>query len=147
MSVTSKFDGTAEHRGSTGPVVVGYIPTPEGRAALAAAVSEARMRTTPLVIVNSAHGGAVVDAQLASDTELQAVVRQAEEQGVTVAVRQFPHGQDPVDAVLETLEQEDAGLLVIGMRRRSPVGKLFLGSTAQSLLIQSPTPVLAVKAH
>lgn len=128
-------------------IVVGYVPTDEGRAAYTAAVAEARKSDSELVLVNSSHGGAYMDSQVATDQDLDSLVSQASDQGVAVTIRKFPHGSDPVDAVLEAVEESGASLLVIGLRRRSPVGKLFLGSTAQSLLMRSHIPVLAVKAE
>ncbi|HEY5822693.1 MAG TPA: universal stress protein [Propionibacteriaceae bacterium] len=60
--------------------------------------------------------------------------------------RQGPDDRDPVDAVLDQIST-DAGIqrLVIGIRRRSPVGKALLGSISQRLLLECPIPVLAVK--
>jgi nucleotide-binding universal stress UspA family protein len=55
-------------------------------------------------------------------------------------------GVEDGDAVLERLEADtDVDLLVIGVRRRSPVGKAFLGDVAQRLLLEADVPVLAVK--
>ena len=39
-------------------VVVGYIPTPEGRAALARGITEAKLRDARLVVVNTTRGDA-----------------------------------------------------------------------------------------
>ena len=35
--------------------------------------------------------------------------------------------------------------LVIGIKRRTPVGKVVFGSISQRLLLEAPVPVLAVK--
>jgi nucleotide-binding universal stress UspA family protein len=48
--------------------------------------------------------------------------------------------------VLLAIEELDAELVVIGVRRRTAVGKLLLGSTAQSIIMQSTCDVLAVKS-
>ena len=55
-------------------------------------------------------------------------------------------GKDPASDLIEAAQEVQADLIVIGIRKRTPVGKLVLGSHAQSILLDSPYPVLAVKA-
>ena len=55
-------------------------------------------------------------------------------------------GLDPAEDLINVAEEVSADLIVIGLRRRSPVGKLILGTNAQRILLDAPCPVLAVKA-
>ena len=49
------------------------------------------------------------------------------------------------DAVLGVAEEVGAELLVVGIRRRSPVGKALLGSNAQRIILNAACPVLTVR--
>jgi nucleotide-binding universal stress UspA family protein len=113
------------------------VAVPEGREgpqALTAGVTEARTLATDLVVINMTLTALDV-AGLPEDLK------------VTVLDRSGPGDRDPADAVLDELhDRPDVQRLVIAMRRRSPVGKALLGSVSQRLLLESPVPVLAVKA-
>jgi nucleotide-binding universal stress UspA family protein len=129
-------------------IVVGYVPTKEGRAALTSASSEARLRNARLVVINSNRGGKDLDAAEAAkyETELGQVRAQLDEAGVEHEVRQLVRGLEPAEDLIGVAEEVGAQLIVIGLRRRTPVGKLILGSNAQRVLLDAPCPVLAVKA-
>ena len=68
------------------------------------------------------------------------------ERGLEVEVLEFARGEDPASDILEVATQREAELVVIGLRRRSPVGKFMLGSNSQAILLSAECPVLAVKA-
>lgn len=131
-----------------GTIVVGYVPKPEGKAALNRAVEEAKLRGSRLVVVNSHRGGREFDRDDAIETETQLEEVQAtlRSTGVEYDMRQLVRGMDPAEDLVNVSVEVDAELIVIGLRRRSPVGKLILGSNAQRVLLDAPCPVLAVKA-
>ena len=124
-------------------VLLAYVATPEGDAALAAAVDEARRRSTGALVVHVLKAEAA-GAAYSEEQTLDAVQRRFADAGVDVEVRQLPTGTDVADAVVAAAA--DADLAVIGLRRRTAVGKLVLGSTAQRLLLELGCQVLAVKA-
>ena len=127
-------------------IVVGYTPTPVGRAALMAAADVAGQRKHPLIVVNSSRGDALADPGFAQQADLDWARTTLEEAGVEFSIRQFVRGREASEEVLDVLEEVDAELCVIGIRRRTAVSKMLLGSNAHRILMDAPCPVLSVKA-
>ena len=126
-------------------VLVGYVPTPLGEATLRAGVEEARRRAEQLVVVNMSRDDVLVDAHRAASDDLARVERDVTELGVDVEVVRIERGSDPAEAIVATAQERDASVIVIGLRHRTPVGKLIMGSAAQRILLEARCHVLAVK--
>ncbi|WP_432562531.1 universal stress protein [Kineococcus sp. SYSU DK003] len=126
-------------------VLVGYLPTPEGEAAFEAGLAEARRRGEDLLLLNSPRSGAFVSPDVASADVVGALTARSEEAGIQLQVRQGGHEGDTAEEVLRVADEIDASVVVIGLRRRTPVGKLIMGSNAQRILLEAERPVLAVK--
>jgi nucleotide-binding universal stress UspA family protein len=127
-------------------IVVGHLATREGRAALDAAIAEAERRSTRLLLVLSDKSGpASPDAAAEHARGIEEVRRELEERGLPFDIREMTQGRDVAEDLIAAAEENDGTLIVIGLRRRSPVGKLILGVNAQRILLDSPCPVLAVK--
>jgi nucleotide-binding universal stress UspA family protein len=119
-------------------IVVGFIKTPEGEAALKAAINETKLRGGELVVVHSMLGG---------DHEgMDEVEARLDKEGIAHSVHEYVRGLSPSQDLIKAADDEQAGLIVIGLRKRSAVGKLLLGSNAQEILLGAHCPVLAVKA-
>ena len=101
-------------------------------------------RETDLVVVNATRGDSLVDTRYAHEDEVRELQTRLESAGVRVQVRRdvVP---DIADAVLDVAGEVDASLVVVGIRPRSPVGKMLLGSVAQRVILDAHCPVLAVK--
>lgn len=125
-------------------IVVGWSPDEFGEAALARAVEEARLRQGRVVVVNATRGDALVDDRYADEDQLARLATELAASGVEVDVRRSM-GADVGDQVLAVAADVSADLVVIGLRRRSPVGKLLMGSVAQRILLGAECAVLAVK--
>ena len=130
-----------------GAVVVGYVAKPEGEAAVEQGIAEARLRNATLIVVNSHRGGREFDDDTSAQTEqdLSALEARLKESGLEYELRQLVRGFEPAEDLISIAGATDAELIVIGLRRRTPVGKLILGSNAQRILLDAHCPVLAVK--
>ena len=128
-------------------IVVGWTPDEFGEAALARGLEEAKLREGRVVVVNATRGDALVDDRYADEDQLARLATELAASGVEVDVRRSI-GADVGDQVLDVAGDVSADLIVIGLRRRSPVGKLLMGSVAQRILLGAECAVLAVKpAH
>lgn len=125
-------------------VVVGFIPTEVGFAALRAAREEAERRGGPLVVVNVQRDGDEDDPRHADEVQLDRAVESLHRAAVRTDVRAVRTEDDVASALLDVIDQEKAELLVIGIRREMGVARHLLGVTAQKLLLSAPCDVLAV---
>jgi len=128
-------------------IVVGYVANPEGRAALERAAEAALRLSASLTVVHSRRPGREVDADDAAALSAvhEDVTARLTAAGLGIELREVPDSEDPADDLITAAEDTEASLIVIGLRRRTPVGKLILGASAQRILLDAPCPVLAVK--
>ena len=127
-------------------ILVAYVPRPEGQAALDKGMEIARRRQERLVVVNASPGGNQEDLSKADAQEVERVEALLADSGLDAEFKQFIRGKSAVDEVEALVDTLQVSLLVIGLRKRTAVGKLILGSVAQDLLLSVSCPVLAVKA-
>jgi len=114
-------------------ICVAVTDSKEGAAALEAAAAEAARLGVKLVAVNLT----------ASDLDISSI---APDVRYDVLVPESPSGLDEVQQVLKVIEDHpEVTLLVVGVRKRSAIGKAVLGSIPQRLILDATVPVLSVK--
>ena len=127
-------------------IIVAYIPRPEGQAAMAKGIEIAKQRNERLVIVNAGPGGSKEDLSVTDVQDVERIEGLIVSAGINAEFKQFVRGQSAVSEIEALVNTLQASLLVIGLRRRTAVGKLVMGSVAQDILLSVSCPVLAVKA-
>jgi nucleotide-binding universal stress UspA family protein len=111
------------------------------------AIEEARLRSGTVLIVHSMRGGERDELEQVMNyrERFEELKGDLESSGVPHEIIEYARGNSPSEDILEVARERGAELIVIGIRRRSPVGKLVLGSNAQDVLLEADCPVLAVK--
>jgi nucleotide-binding universal stress UspA family protein len=135
-----------ERRSETMTILVAYVPRPEGQAALDKGMEIARSRQERLVVVNASPGGKQEDPSKADVQDVERVEELLARSGLNAEFKQFVRGQSAVAEIEALVDSLQVSLLIIGLRKRTAVGKLILGSVAQDVLLSVSCPVLAVKA-
>jgi len=132
-------------------VLLAYAPTSAGLAAARPAAEEAKRRGSEDVTIISvlrtpaASPPPAPVSGVSAEQELDAVADDLVRQGLRVNVEHESSG-DVVEYIRAVAERVKPSVVVIGLRRRTAVGKLLLGSTSQRLLLELDYPIVAVKA-
>lgn len=128
-------------------ILVGYTETELGELVARQALEEARLRDAELLILDTRRPRGRGDEEEAAAYRrgLRGLEERARAAGVHHRVLDDALGDSLAEDLLAAARENAVDLLVIGLRRRSPVGKLVMGSTAQEILLNADCPVLAVK--
>ena len=124
-------------------ILLAYVPSATSEAALEFAVEEARRRSASLLVLASERAPDPRKARGVSDH--RPLQERLAETGLEVELRTVPKRDDPADDILDAVEHDDVDLVILGIRKRTPIGKILLGSTSQRVAIEAPVPVVMVK--
>jgi nucleotide-binding universal stress UspA family protein len=125
-------------------VVIGYLPNEYGEAALTLGLREAQTRGTDLLVLNTSKGDALADPKMVTEAGVEELRARLADAPVPVEVRQSI-GSDVAGEIIAAATAAKAHLIVIGIRDRSAVGKMLMGSVALSVINHAPCPVLTVR--
>ncbi len=131
-------------------VAVAHQSTATGQLALREAAQQAGYRNTRLTVIHIADStdldlAEAHTAKLRDDVASALAETSISEIDWELALAPGDGVENTAATILELADKAGAELLVIGARRRSPVGKALLGSVTQNLILDANIPVLVVK--
>lgn len=133
-------------------IVVGFSDTALGQLAIERASREAAQRGQPLILThhvtvrrNEEDNASYPKRRRLAEAELQQRASELSTDGIQCIPYLPPVPATGSEAVLDAAKEHEAELIVVGIRRRSPVGKVLLGSTSQEILLGAECEVLGVK--
>lgn len=95
-------------------------------------------------VVNSLHGGEETGPEEVSDGKAALNAIEDDLDSGMIETHQFIRGNEPIEDLLQAATDFDIDEIVIGIRKRTPVGKLVFGSTARDLLLEADRPVRCI---
>jgi len=128
-------------------IIVGIDDSKVSQEVLKLAAKHAKAFNAAIVLVTSMKGGPDVPRQ--EFVEAEKTLSKAEEyfQGEDISCEghMSVRGLEPGEDIVKFAEEKNAEQIVIGVKRRSKVGKLLFGSNAQYVILNAPCPVLTIR--
>ena len=128
-------------------ILVGYDGSNVAGSALRLAARHAKAFDAEVHIVTSLVKGS--DRQQeeinAGEKSLEKARAICEEAGVRCDTHLLIRGLSSGEDLVQFAEENNVDEIVVGVKRRSKVGKLLMGSTAQYVILKSPCPVVSIR--
>lgn len=111
------------------------------------ALEEAKLRNEKILFVHSLFGGdKTTEKEVKAGEELlEDAAKKAEAAGVKYETHLLVRGKNPGDDIVDFAKEVQASVVVIGVRKRRPAGKLLFGSVAQHVILHAEQPVICIK--
>ena len=124
-------------------ILLAYAPSATSEAALEYAIEEAGLRDASLLVLASERHADPGKAR--GVTDQRPLEERLAETGLDVELRTVPRRAEPAQDILGAIEEKDVDLVVLGIRQRTSLGRIILGSTSQRVVKESRVPVVLVK--
>lgn len=127
-------------------ILIGLDRSAVAQDAMKTAMAYAQKLEAEIILACSMAGGAGVPREDFVDREtlLQRAENKVRQGGLTCETIFSVRGLEAGEDLVQLAREKEADLMVVGVRRRSKVGKLLFGSTAQFVILNAPCPVLTV---
>jgi nucleotide-binding universal stress UspA family protein len=128
-------------------ILVGYDRTAEAGRALELAIRHAKVFGAKVDVLTSRSTG--TDKELPNierDEELlENAKKMLEEAGVECETYLMIRGETPAEDLIDFAEKNEVDEIIVGIAKKSRVGKLIFGSNAQYVILHAPCPVVTVQ--
>ena len=127
-------------------ILVGYDRSNVAKEALELAKKHAKAFDAKVFILTSltqSNELQIEDIQRA-EHEMEYMITSLKEDNISFETQAIVSLLSPGDDLVQFAKDNEIDEIVIGVRRRSKVGKLIFGSTAQFVILNAPCPVVSV---
>ena len=128
-------------------ILVGYDSSNVAKEALVLAKKYAKAFDAKVYVVRSlaqSREMKLEDIQKA-EQELENIRRSFRDEGIACKTEAIVSSISPGEDLVQFAQKNEIDEIIIGVRRRSKVGKLLFGSNAQYIILMAQCPVVAVK--
>ena len=127
-------------------ILVGYDTSNVAKEAVELSLTHARAFEAKVFLVHSMKGGPEVPRRDFENAELE--LKRANtvygENGITSESRLLVRDLSPGEDLVQFARENNINEIIMGVKRRSKVGKMLFGSNAQYIILNAPCPVVTV---
>ena len=128
-------------------IMVGFDGSNVSKAALKLAAERAQAFDAQILLVQSMVGGPEVPKRDFENAERELGYQKSQLKKKNIGCESLlsVRGLEPGEDLARLAKEQQVGEIILGVKRRSKVGKLIFGSTAQYVILNAPCPVVTVK--